>query len=352
MNAFDGRIRRAMGRALLAACACIAIVVSGCGRGDRAQENSGETGDTLRPAPAAHEHAEAGAPGRTVLEFRSAPAAIPVGTPAEWTLTIRDRATGAPVKDFDTVHGKLLHLIVVSSDLAWFNHVHPAYKGDGVFTVQTALPRAGSYKLYADYTLAGGVHDVEQYELATGGGSYHQAPAGLAADTIGEGGWMVRGVASKPEGMPDEKGGAEYRVALMPMPMKLVAGKDAMLHFQIRDAQGKPVKGLEPYLGAMGHAVLLSADTRTYLHTHPMEPGADHGGMHHEGEEHAAVRNGMTPGHGHGAATMDEDEAPKTPVSEVIFHTNFPSPGLYKVWGQFQHMGRIITASFVLNVEA
>ncbi|HVZ40770.1 MAG TPA: hypothetical protein VHI13_15930 [Candidatus Kapabacteria bacterium] len=352
MIAFDGRNRSAMGLALLLACGCIMGMASGCGRGDRAPETSGGTGDTLRPAPPLHEHAEAGALGRTRLDFRSVPAAIPVGAPAEWTLTIRDRASGAPVKDFDTVHAKLLHLIVVSSDLTWFNHVHPEYRGEGVFTVKTVLPRAGSYKLYADYTLAGGAHDVEQYELATGGGTYRQETSNLVADTIGEGGWMVRTVASRPEGMPDEKGGAEYQVALMPMPMKLVAGRDAMLHFQIRDAGGKPVKGLEPYLGAMGHAVLLSADTKTYLHTHPMEPGAGHGGMHHEGEEHAAVRNGMAPGHGHGTATLDEEETPGKPASEVIFHTNFPNPGLYKVWGQFRHMGRIITASFVLNVEA
>ena len=29
---------------------------------------------------------------------------------------------------------------------------------------------------------------------------------------------------------------------------------------------------------------------------------------------------------------------------DVMFHTNFPEPGLYKAWGQFKHRGQIITA--------
>jgi hypothetical protein len=33
-----------------------------------------------------------------------------------------------------------------------------------------------------------------------------------------------------------------------------------------------------------------------------------------------------------------------------MFHTNFPTAGMYKVWGQFRHNNKIITAPFVLNV--
>jgi hypothetical protein len=34
----------------------------------------------------------------------------------------------------------------------------------------------------------------------------------------------------------------------------------------------------------------------------------------------------------------------------ISFRTSFPKPGLYKVWGQFQHKGKIIMADFVLEV--
>ncbi|MEP7218751.1 MAG: hypothetical protein ABI876_07525, partial [Bacteroidota bacterium] len=153
-------------------------------------------------------------------------------------------------------------------------------------------------------------------------------------DTLGEGGWMLKSVSSAPEGEPERRSSSSYQVALMPMPGKIIAGKDVMLHFQVRDAKGKPITDLEPYLGAMGHAVLLSSDTKVYLHTHPMEGGTDHGSM-----DHGTMKSDS----GAGAAT---EHGPN-----VIFHTNFPSAGYYKVWGQFQHRGKIVTAPFVLKVE-
>ncbi len=124
------------------------------------------------------------------------------------------------------------------------------------------------------------------------------------------------------------------------MPGKIRAGKDVMLHFQVRDAAGKPVTGLEPYLGAMGHAVLLSSDTKSYLHTHPMDSHGDaHGSMDHGAHDATAGAAGST-------------QVSAGSGSDVMFHTNFPHPGLYKAWGQFQHKGKIITAAFVLNIDA
>ena len=42
---------------------------------------------------------------------------------------------GSSVNDFERTHEKLLHLIIVSQDLSYFNHIHPEYKGGGVFEV-------------------------------------------------------------------------------------------------------------------------------------------------------------------------------------------------------------------------
>ena len=36
---------------------------------------------------------------------------------------------------------------------------------------------------------------------------------------------------------------------------------------------------------------------------------------------------------------------------DVIFHTEFPRPGVYKAWGQFQHKGKIVIAPFIINVD-
>ncbi|MDF2791985.1 MAG: hypothetical protein K0S80_5087, partial [Neobacillus sp.] len=95
---------------------------------------------------------------------------------------------------------------------------------------------------------------------------------------------------------------------------KMRTGKTLHMTFTIRDAKTKqPIKNLQPYLGALGHTVAMSADAEKYLHIHPM----------------------TTTGSG-----------PK-----VVFMTIFPEAGVYKVWGQFKHEGKVFTVPFVINVS-
>jgi hypothetical protein len=242
----------------------------------------------------------------------------------------------------------------VSKDLSYFAHLHPTYKGNGVFTLPVVLPPngAGGYKLYADYTPQGGSQEVAQHDL--GWGHLKRAPVPIVADKMGKDGWINKYVVAGPEGQfiatPQNQlkadagplfmnDGPRYTVALMPMPAKPVAGQDVMLHFQVRDAKGQPIKDLQPYLGAMGHCVVLSSDTKTYLHSHPME-GGEMAGMDHD-------RGGMKT---EGDKEHPEHAVPKSGGPDVMFHTNFPTPGVYKAWGQFKHKGKIITAPFVLSV--
>ncbi len=323
-----------------------------------------------------HDHSGgmAGMPGMmarthtTKLAFSSSPSAIPVGQPVTWTLQITDAKTGAPVNDFEVEMTKQMHLIVVKNDLSWFNHVHPTYQGNGKFTVTTQVPSPGTYKIYADYTIKGVGQEVPQAEFATAGQTVTPAKVSIVPDKM-QGMWLVNRCAAHPESQPDTQGGAVYEVAMMPMPMKIVAGQDTMLHFQVRDAKGNPVKDLQPYLGAMGHCVILSSDTNSYLHSHPMSEGSDHsmGGMNTSGMKGMSGSLGGMPmgdmkmGGGSmgnmkmgGEMKMNQSglvkAAPKVGGPDVMFHTNFPHPGLYKVWGQFQHRGQIITASYVVNV--
>jgi hypothetical protein len=282
--------------------------------------------------PSAAEAMKADSP-TTKLKFASVPASLPVGKPATWTLKIADAQSGQPVQKFDVVHDKLMHLIVVKNDLSWFNHIHPTHKGDGTFEISAALPREGTYKLYADYTPTGKKQEVAQHVFATGGAAPAPSNAQLTPDKM-QGPWMIKRVTSHPEGEPEKKGGPTYEVALMPMPMKLKSGEDSMLHFQVRDSKGKPISDLQPYLGAMGHAVILSQDTDKYLHSHPMEGG------HEPGAKHDMSKMG----------DMKHKAPPKKGGPDVMFHTNFPKAGLYKAWGQFMHRGQIITAAFTVNV--
>ncbi len=280
----------------------------------------------------------------TDLTFSSEPSLLTPGVTALWTLKITDKKTGRPVNDYTLVHDKLMHLIVVSRDLKWFNHLHPELRPDGKFVVSAQLPRAGSYKLYADYTPKGEEQEIAQHAFATAGETARPLKAQLVPDKA-QGMWMVKNETSHPEGDPAGAAGGNYQVALMPMPMKLVAGQDAMLHFQVRDANGQPISDLQPYLGALGHCVILSDDSDVYLHSHPM--GASMEGM--KGMNHD-MGDGKMEGMKMDGMKMDAPTTASGP--DVIFHTNFPRAGLYKVWGQFKHKGKVVTAPFVVNVAA
>jgi hypothetical protein len=72
--------------------------------------------------------------------------------------------------------------------------------------------------------------------------------------------------------------------------------------------RGKPVTDLQPYLGALGHLVVLREGDLAYIHTHP-------------------------------------ERAPGTGPS-IVFEAELPSAGLYGLFLQFAHEGRVRTADF------
>ena len=277
------------------------------------------------------------------MEFRTQPKPMQAGQEAIWTMNIWQAGKTAKnrnwVGEFKYVDEKLLHLSVVSKDLSYFNHFHPEFRGDGLFITSQTLPRGGTYKAYADYTPMRSVQEVAQHEFKVlGAGAVDerypmpgQNSAPLKADELLNG-WMTQRVVSKPESQPQAEGGETYNVGLMPM-SKLVVGRPAMLRFRIRNSNDQPVTDLQPYLGAKGHAVILSVDTKIFLQTRPLNDA--------QGDAQSDA-SGMS----------GRQSSTRLPESDVVFQAVFPAAGLYKIWGQFQHKGRIITAPFVVDVEA
>jgi hypothetical protein len=201
-------------------------------------------------------------------------------------------SSGTPVTRYIETHDKLLHLIVVRNDLSGFQHVHPALDANGTWRVPVNLSRAGDYRLFADFTPAGGpaltlganVHVAGQYD-----------PLPLPA------------VASA----TDVDG---YTVTLTGTPK---VNESSMLTLTV-SRDGKPVTDLQPYLGAYGHLVAIRASDLAYLHVHPLgEPG-----------------DGVTPA-----------------GPEIGFHTAFPSSGEYRLFLDFQHQGVVRTAAFTVSVD-
>ncbi|SIR44299.1 MULTISPECIES: hypothetical protein [unclassified Paenibacillus] len=224
---------------------------------------------------------------------------------AEWTLAgggqpearretlIRVAITsgGKPVEQFDTAHEQKQHMIIVSKDLSYFSHIHPEYKGGGVFEIATEFPAGGEYKLIADFVPAGGSAMSRMQGVSIGGAADKAKPI-------------------EPDGdLTQVVDGNEIALSIE----GLAAGKEAMLTYTIADARTeKPVTDLQPYLGAVGHVVILTADAESYLHVHPM------------------------------------DEKASGP--EARFMTTFPKSGIYKIWGQFKRGGEVFTVPFVIKV--
>jgi len=101
-------------------------------------------------------------------------------------------------------------------------------------------------------------------------------------------------------------------------PAPLVEGQFAHLAFTLTDSKtGRPVTDLQPYLGAFGHALILSEDMRDYVHAHPFE---------------------------------DIDVAKTFGGPMVTFEGYMPKAGRYRAWSQFQRNGEVITIPFTINV--
>ncbi|CAN7765491.1 hypothetical protein LJR153_007238 [Paenibacillus sp. LjRoot153] len=198
---------------------------------------------------------------------------------------------GGRIEDFKVNHEKLLHLMVVSKDLSYFNHIHPDYKGGGVFEIVNDFPAGGEYRLIADFKPAEGDAMTKMEWVRIEGDSAKPLP--IIPDMR-----LVKTIEGK-------------RVELAID--QLAAAKELTLKFSLTDEKtGGLITDLQPYLGAIGHVVILTEDGERYLHVHAEE------------------------GQGTGP--------------DAVFETSFPKSGIYKIWGQFQRDNQVFTAAFVVNV--
>lgn len=213
-------------------------------------------------------------------------------------ITVTEQAVGDAIKEFELVHDKPMHLIIVRDDLSYFDHLHLEPQ-NGVFTTSYSFPDAGDYKLWVDVKPKGGRQFLTAFRLhAKGQPLYERIP--LAVDNQ-----FTKSVMN-----------GQYRVSLA-LPSEPGIHHGANLKFSIADKNGKPITDLQPMLGAKAHSIIISQDIHDFLHVHPEE------------EVPSKWRGGP----------------------DATFHAQFPKAGLYKTWVQFQHHGKTITADFVVQVK-
>jgi hypothetical protein len=188
----------------------------------------------------------------------------------------------------DEVHEHKMHVIIVSNDLSWYNHVHPVYQPDGSYKIEQAFPAGGEYIVFSDYQPTGSTNQVHRSVLGVNGNA--KPKASFTAQEL-----------------TDETDG--YVVTMVPQAGKFLTNN--LNHIGVNVTKdGKPYTNFESIMGAKGHLVIISMDGQQYLHVHP-----------------------------------DEVDG------KLDLHTQFAQPGLYRAFFQFQTNGKLHTSYFTLDVK-
>jgi hypothetical protein len=240
------------------------------------------------------------------MKFRAEPSSVEAGKPAVLSFTPSLVGKENQQVPLDVQHEKKIHLIVVSDDLSYFEHIHPEYQADGSYRIkvvgekdqysrgegfdETRFAAGGKYFLFADYLPSGGSHQVEKIELNVKGNS--RAPVKFTADKL-------------------SAASGEFTVQLQPDGGKLIAGKPLHIAGKLmQNGSEVDVNTLENYLGAKAHMVVISLNDKEYLHVHPDVNGG-----------------------------------------KFDLNTTFKTPGIYRGWLQFKSKGKVHTVDFVLDVK-
>jgi Cu+-exporting ATPase len=206
--------------------------------------------------------------------------------------------------DLTFSHEQWIHLVMLRDDLTGFQHMHPQPTGTpGELDVEATFPAPGLYTLNSEFRRRGSLRDVVFRQVLDVEGA--PGPVTLVEDRA----------AKNRDGV---------RVALLGTPR---VGEPSQLEFVFSDPEtGQPITNLTPYLSTAGHVIIASQGLYTIDHTHA------------EAEDTSGGILWPLPGTSIGPS--------------VKFHYRFPTPGLYRIWGQFQTAdGRVITADFTVRLS-
>lgn len=216
------------------------------------------------------------------------------GKPLKLGFVVRHPESHAVVNSFLTVHDKLAHMFVVSSDLQVFEHVHPEVGADGHLTLTWSPPRPGRFHFFLDVAPAGALPQLLESVVLVNGEMPSPAPFEQTRFVERE------GIRASLESNID------------------IAGNWSYLTFKLTDAAtGQAMSGWETWLGAWAHLFAIRDGATEPVHAHPDE------GV----EVHTAMDTNIT--------------------LEVMF----PRPGRYGVWLQVQRKGKVITLPFFVEVS-
>ena len=247
-----------------------------------------------------------------VIDLETTPEHISAHTPATLRFSLRDRE-GKTLSGITVSHERILHVIVVSEDFTVFAHLHPEDFGavtpemiqDARFSVNYSFPKAGRYLIALDSAVQD-LHFSKQ----------------LFIDVTGQPNMAATGTD-----FSRVKKSGDYVIRLT-VPEHMKAGQGTTLRYFI-EKDGKPVADLETYLAALMHLAVIKTDLRYFIHAHGEAPGSP--SAHPAGHIHGAALNGFGP--------------------FIEANVTFPVKGIYQIFSEIKHQGKVIVTSFMVKVE-
>lgn len=182
----------------------------------------------------------------------------------------------------EEVHTKDIHLIVVSEDLSFFSHEHPKKEEKG-YSVNLTFPIGGKFFLYIDMKPMAGSSVVVQKTVVVAGEqkeAQHYQHEVLSAS--------IEGVYVQ---------------------LEVNDSSAIKVHIQCNGIL-IPASSLGDFLGAKAHVVMISQESKEYLHVHPM---------------------------------VYKDE--------LVLHADVKAKGIFRTWLQFLLEDRLYTFDFVLSMK-
>jgi hypothetical protein len=236
----------------------------------------------------------------------------PTAKPVRLHFAIQDQ-TGKVQKDFDTVHEKKLHLIVVRKDRTNFQHVHPTLdEKTGMFMLEGfSFLTDGQYPVYADFTVSGAQKDEMGMKLAATpyqdvqvGNTNKYSPQPIGSDKVASSvnGFDTNIFFAAGDDSPGGKPNTDF-----------FAGQDSTIAISI-NKNGQSYANLQNYLGALGHMVVLGPKLE-FIHVHPQTSDVNN-------------QSGL-----------------------VTFNVNFPEAGQYKLYLQTQADNQVNTIDYTLTAK-
>jgi len=246
-----------------------------------------------------------------VISLETSPARIAAGSPVAMAVSIRD-PKGEPFKGLMISHERILHAIIISKDFEVFAHIHPEDLGPltdemlktATFPIRYTFPKVGDYLIGFDFAA-----DDEAYSRTV--------PVRVAE---------APGMGEPKTDLSATKNFGDYQVSLSTLPEHVQAGSEASLRYVIRK-KGSDVKNLAPYLGASMHLAIVPVGLKGFIHAHGIT----------KGESHADHLHAAPP--------------PSRFGPEIETEVVFPVKGLYKVFSQVKHEGKVLLFDFMIDVQ-